>query len=348
MKQPPDRMTMKQLAEALGISRTTVSLVLKGQARKYRIRDDTAQKILQAVHDSGYRPNYFATALNLRRSGVVGVVFPNVFEAFMSETVKGIEDVTHAAEYTAMIATSRFDQALEQKVIAQMLHRGVDGIIIACNAPFRGAAHRYDHIRRLCRGPAPVVMVDRIVRGIDCHAVLQDDSGGAQRATEQLLRAGCCRPCFLSLDLDVSSIRERRRGFLAALKRAGIHHTRCRDILLKKRDPESHDLRDALAALMRGRAAPDCFFITTSGLANRARFLLAGMGISVPADVAIARFGSDPPWNPSGMICVEQPHVDMGRRAARMLLHLLNGSQPAGPRCQTVPVSISTAILPCP
>jgi LacI family transcriptional regulator len=326
MEKLPDNVTMKRLAQQLGVSRTTVSLVLKGQERKYRIREETAQRIREAVAQQGFRPNYFATALTSRRSGVIGVVFPNVFEAFMSEVVKGIEDVTHPADYTAMIATSRFDPLLEARVLDQLLHRGVDGLIIACNAPFRGEPYDCSHLHRLLSGPVPVVLVDRTLRDHPHASVVQDDRGGARKATAALLRAGSRRPCYVSLDIDVSSIRDRRDGFLDALREANIRQPRSRDILLTRRDPDADDLSLALEKRMSHRDPPDSFFVTTAGIAMKTRYLLSRMGLQVPKNIPMARFGADPPYSPSGMLCVEQPHVDMGRRAAQLLMETITGA----------------------
>jgi len=78
------RLTMKQIAQELGLSRTTVSLVLQQKGDQHRIAKETQERILTYARSAGFRPDYFASALNSRHSGVIGAVFPDVFESSRS------------------------------------------------------------------------------------------------------------------------------------------------------------------------------------------------------------------------------------------------------------------------
>ncbi len=318
--------TMKMLAEQLGLSRTTVSLVLKGESERYRISAATQRKVLQRAKQLNFRPNYFAKALNLRRTGVIGIVFPNVFEPFTSEVVKGIEDVLYPADYTMTLSTSRFDRQLEARILEQMRYRGVDGVLLMYNAPFRGTPYDYSHIHGLLRSPVPVVFIDRALRGTRAPCILQDDRGGAYRATDALVRAGCRRVAYVSLDIDVGTVRARYAGYRAALSAHGRRVSTADRILLDRRDPASTDLSSALDRLMRSRTPPDGFFVTTNGLSYKLRHLLALRGCALNRDVRIAKFGADPEYHASGMICVAQPHVEMGQAAARAVLSLVDSA----------------------
>lgn len=324
--------TMRDLAEQLGLSRTTVSLVLKGEAERYRISEATRRKVLERAKQLKFRPNYFAKALNLRRTGVIGIVFPNVFEHFMSEVVKGIEDVLYPAEYTMTLSTSRFDRQLEKRILEQMQYRGVDGILLMFNAPFRGHDYDYSHIRDLLRRDIPVIFVDRVLRGTRAPCVLQDDYGGAYRATDALIRAGCRRVVYVSFDIDVDTIRNRHAGYRAALVDHGRKPSPRDRILLDRRDPDSPDLGSALDRLLGARVPPDGFFVTTNGLSYKLRHLLARRGLTLNRDMRIAKFGTDPDYHASGMLCVEQPHVEMGQAAARAVLSLVNGQRDGVPQ----------------
>lgn len=341
MKTPVYALTMNQLAKSLGLSRTTVSLVLKGETQRYRIAPATRDRILDAARDAGYRPNYFATALNRQRSATIGILFPNVFESFMSEVVKGIEDVLYPAQYTMVLSTSRFDTAHEQRAIDQFRHRGVDGLLVVPNAPFRGHPHDYSHLEAVVRDHIPIVFVDRHIEGIRCSHVVQDDFRGALNATRALLARGARRPALLSLDIDVSSVRERMRGFDSACRRSGLDPAALPRILLDRRDPLSTDLDQALTAHLRSPRPPDAFFVTTGGIAFKLRHLLLRRGINVGGDIPIARFGADPEFHPSGMLCVVQPHIAMGEQAARILLNAIEhpGARPVH---RTLPTALST------
>jgi DNA-binding LacI/PurR family transcriptional regulator len=315
---------MKDLAAQLGLSRTTVSLVLKGAAGRYRISSTTRDRVLRAARRARYRPNYFARALTMRRTGVIGIVFPNVFETFMSEVIKGMEDVLYPAEYTMMLCTSRFDRELEARNIEQLRYRGVDGFLVVFNAPFRGEPYGYGHLRPLLNDTSrPTVFVDRYPRTKRCHYVVQDDYRGAYDATRGLARMGCRRIGYVSLDIDATSVEARRRGYEAGLRERGLRKSTQNTVLLRTRDSTSEDLAAAIRRMLDGPGRPDGLFVTTNGLAHRVCELVEACGLTLNRDIQIATFGSDPPWFASGMLCVEQPRVEMGARAARLLTQLI-------------------------
>ncbi len=117
------KITMKNLADMLGVSRTTVSLAQRRESDAARISPRTRELILAKAEELQF-PNYFATALNKGRTGTIGVVFPDVFEEYMSAMVAGMEDV-----FTPKDRFSCFPPAAdnsEQQIVRQLLHRGVD------------------------------------------------------------------------------------------------------------------------------------------------------------------------------------------------------------------------------
>jgi DNA-binding LacI/PurR family transcriptional regulator len=322
---------MSDVARQLGVSRTTVSLVLKGDGDRYHINAETQRRVLDKVAELGYRPNYFARALNLGRTGTIGVVLPEVFETYMAELIHGIEDVLYPAGQTIMLSTSRFDPDLERRSLEQLAHRGVDGLLLVFTCPFGRPRRRAAHVADLLRGPLPTVLVDRYHPAVDSNRVVQDDEGGARAAVERLVQQGCRRIGYVSFDLDITSLAARFRGYKGALRAAGHRYYPERVVLLHERNPAATDLRDALAALGRRRDRPDGFLVTTDGLGLKTARLLEGQGLRIGEDVHLARFGTDPEHFTSGMWLVEQPHLEMGRAAARLLLRVLESAEaPAG------------------
>ncbi len=323
---------MASIARQLGISRTTVSLVLKGEAERFRISSETRDRVLHAVERLGYKPNYFATALNSRRTRVVGIVFPNVFESFMSKLVKGIEDVLYPADYTMMLCTNRFDYELESRLIDELFYRGVDGLLLVPTAPFRGACYDDTHLRVLRTRGMPFVLVDRYLNGLVAHRVTQDDYGGAYLATKTLAADGCRRIGYVSLDIDVSSIRARHEGYRAALQQLGMGPHEADTILLSTCDPHAHDLTVALQTLLASPERPDGLLVSTHGISLKVCHVVQRAGFALNTDIRIATFGTDPPYHATGMYCIEQPHVEMGRRAAKLLLEIIGKDNNVHPR----------------
>jgi len=332
----PGGSTIDTIAAACGLSRTTVSAVLRGQARRYRIAARTEARIRDTAERSGWRPNYFAQGLNKKRTATIGVLFPDVFERFMGETIRGIESVLQEADYRMLLSTSRFDPEEELRTVEAFRYRRVDGLIIAPYAPFSNFPSRSGELRAAI-GSLPCVVIDRAPDGLDPIAagyglVVQEDRTAAYQATTYLaLGTGTAgaptrrvRPvAYLGFDLAASSLRERRNGYRDGAAEHGFEPL---EVLLRERDADSADLRHAIRDLRVARKLPEAWLVSTEGLAYKLAALLKEGGGRIPSTVQIARFGIDPPYLATGLIGLRQPHRQMGRSAAQQLIqYLVNG-----------------------
>lgn len=324
---------MKSLAAELGVSRSTVSFVLGGEADKRRIHPDTAQRILLRATELGFRPDYFAQALNTRRTGSIGLVFPDVHEAYMSQMVRGIDEVLGQHSALMVLTSSRLDRVVERRNVESLLHRGIDGLLVVPCADFRGTVSSVSPLSDVLRqAGVPVVAIDRVPAGWVGDCVVQDDQAAARRIVERLLNGGARRVALVSFDLEASSLDHRRQGYLEALAGAGLEPDPRLSVLLTEVNPASTDLSRSVSRLLAlpPDERPDAWFVTTAGLAYRTREVVAQQqGFPPPG---MARFGADPAYHPSGMYSVVQPHQALGRRAAELLFQRLR--DPSGPPVQ--------------
>ena len=312
--------TIDTVANACGLSRTTVSAVLRGDAGRYRIAAATADRVRGAAEILGWKANFFARSLNRKRTGTIGVLFPDVFENFMGSTVRGIEEALTAADCRMLLSTSRFDPEEELRAVEAFAHRGVDGLIIAPYAPFTGERARAEELAAAI-GSTPCVVIDRAPDGLDPAAlgygfVAQEDRAAARTATEELARSGC-GVAFLGFDLAASSLRERREGYREAAAALGFEPL---ELLLRERNPAALDVSDGIRAIMDRADAPGAWLVSTEGLGYKLAAVLRDMGCRVGADVRVGRFGIDPPWLATGLLGLRQPHRELGRTAAELLL----------------------------
>ncbi len=324
---------MQELADSLGISRTTVSLVLKGNGDKYRISRKTQEKILNLVEEENYKPNYFAQALNRNVTKTVGIIFPDIFEEFMVKMVRGIEDILAPRDYSMILMTSRFKLSQEQKNLEELLYRGSDGILLVPTCHYNGEEEDRSHLNSFNRSYSNLVMIDRKPPDWDGPYVVQNDRAGGVYAARFLQNVGCSDFLAVSLDLSASSISSRLSGFSEILPGA-------ERILLKNQNPGSSDLVDALklhlSRLSPGQQNPLGIFVTTAGLALRVNEILQMHGYTLNREYRIIRFGSDPRGYTSGMASIPQPHYEMGREAALLMLNLLEKQGETGNRdCRT-------------
>ncbi|MGD9938668.1 MAG: LacI family DNA-binding transcriptional regulator [Clostridia bacterium] len=361
--------TMQDIASQLGLSRTTVSLVLQGRGDEYRISRSTQNLIRARVAEADFRPNYFAQALTSGKSAVIGAIFPDVFEPFMSNLVRGIESVLYERVYSLTISTSRFDARREQALVDKTVWQGADGIILVPTMPFNGQAP-YDssHLYPLLDLDYPLVVVDRTIPGLSTHRVVQDDYGMTRAALEGLLakleqsndargKPGASRgtpeasrgtPGYrlhivcVSFDLAASSVRARIQAYEDVMKAAGLQ---TEIIFLGHLDPDSTDLADAVHGLVDSGSDPDAWFVTTAGLAEKLHWLLnrpedlpgtrPGSYPGKPPIPLIVRFGSSSRWLESPFVDIPQPHEKMGVAVASLILDLIDGK--AGKACPDHP-----------
>lgn len=319
--------TLKELAAELSLSPATISLALGGKGDTYRIARKTRRRIEEAANRLGYRPNHLARSMRRGKTDTIGVVFPDVSEAYMNRILAGIETVALERGVSVMIATSALNSSAEARNLNTLMDRSIDGLLLVPYAPFRGEAYEDGAFRRAMESGIPSVCIDRYLPGITTHAVIGADRDAARLATERLIADGCRRPAYLGFDLAITTLDERRRGFNDAMKAAGLSDSSEKK-LLTKRNPDSPDIREWLMELTEARRFPDGFLVSTDGLALKLRSLLEELspaGGTRRKRLLIARFGEDSPYFPTGMISVRQPHEELGRRAAEKLFALIAG-----------------------
>ncbi len=329
--------TMKSIALEMGVSRSTVSFVLNGEAERHRIHPDTARKIIDRAKELNFKPDFFAQALNTRKTGAIGLVFPDIHESYMSEMVRGMDEVFARHNALMMLCSSRFDRNLELRNIESLLHRGIDGLIIVPCADFRNRESNLPALTEILgRESIPIVCADRVPTGWDRDTVVQDDYLAAFQVVEYLIRQGSQKIDCGSFDLAVSSIQDRIKGYQAALIARGREVDPGLLVLLDCVDGTSSDLSDAIRSLLSRpeQDRPDAWFVSTAGLSYRTRDLLQQFGSGNFPLPPIARFGSDPLHFNSSLISLAQPHQAIGRRAAELLFGRI--AQPKAPKVREI------------
>lgn len=337
--------TIDTIASASGKSRTTVSAVLRGEAQKYRISPETTELIRETAERLGWRPNFFARSLNKKKTHTIGVVFPDVFERFMGETVRGIESALQAADYRMLLSTSRFDWREEIKTIENFQYRGVDGFLIVPCADFIDSQHQNHPVELMQHiGSSPCVVLDRTISGLDpikegYGLVVQTDFQGASDAVRYLARQkGAESVGYLGFHLEASSLRHRLAGFRTTCNELGLVS---QELLLHCQDSGETDITAALLNMATRGTLPRYWLVSTEGLSYRLASLLKDMGYHLGDNLFIARFGSDIPHFKTGFINIVQPHRAMGTAATMLLLSIINRNTPQK-LYQELPLSIET------
>ena len=274
------RITIKELAERLGLSPSTVSRALAGDRN---IRRETRERVSRLAGELGYRPNPVAVNLRSGRSNTVGVIVPEMVTPFAATVIGGIQRVLYGRGLKVIIAQSDENPQTECGNLELMERFMVDGVIACpCDATRNGEIYR-----RIRQRGVPLVFYDRAPLRVDASRVIVDDFATSYFLMEHLVRRGCRRIVHLGGPAHIPNARERLRGFRYALGKFGFVSDG-RSVI-----PAGVTFDDGRAAadeLLRRMPDADGLFAWTDTVAIGAMNRLRELGIRVPAQMAVAGY----------------------------------------------------------
>jgi LacI family transcriptional regulator len=309
--------TMKDVAERAGVSRSAVSFVLNNR-RSAALSDDTRDRVLDAAAELGYRPNAGARALAQQRSDWYGLVTEIVTAPFAVEIIKGAQDRAFLDHKYLLIASTESDAEAEAAAIERFLEQRVEGLIYAATW------HRAVTVPEIAR-EVPTVLVNCYDAEGRYPAVVPDEHTGGRRATERLLAAGHRRIGFVNLDPDIPAAVGRRHGYHDALRSAGIAIDDALEI-------SGHATADggfaAVDALLDLADPPTAIFCANDRMAMGAYDAIKERGLRIPHDVAVIGFDNQEliaAYLRPSLTTVALPFDEMGARGVDILAAITAG-----------------------
>jgi LacI family transcriptional regulator len=308
--------TLADLAREAGTSASTASRALSGHGY---VSPNARTRLLEAAERLGYVPNLSARTLKQRTSRVVGVVVSDLSNQFYARLAAGIEQVLRDAGYQMVILGDNSEIAAELDGARTFVAMRAPGVIMT---PVSG-----ETASLLAAQGTAVVEVDRRLAATPCDAVVIDNERGAREATLHLLGLGHRRVGLLAVDTDWTTDAGRVEGYRSAHQRAGVPIDERLIVRVPVQAPDAEERIGRLFAY----EAPTAIFAANNLLAEQAWRVLRKRSLRLPEDCSLVGF-DDVPWmemvDPS-ITVVDQPTVEMGRCAARLLLARIE--DPAGP-----------------
>jgi LacI family transcriptional regulator len=207
--------TLRDVAEAAGVSTATVSLIVN-KKKSARIAEETRQRVKDAIRTLGYRPNAMAKTLVSGTSRFIGLVADGVATTpFAGQIIHGAQDEAWKHGYALLIANTEGNGELEQDAIQMMLEYKVRGIL------YSTWFHRQTDIPAPLR-EADFVLVNCFSNEPGARAVVPDEVQGGRSATEILLRHGHRRIAFINATIPAPAKDGRLLGYREALEEAGV------------------------------------------------------------------------------------------------------------------------------
>ncbi len=300
--------TIKEVAEAAGVSTATVSRVL---SNKPHVRPAVRDRVLAAVAALDYRPNLVARSLRSQQSSTIGLIVSDIRNPFFTAISRAVEDTAYEQGYSVFLCNTDEDPEKEALYLSLMEDENVAGVIFS---PTRETAVQFKDLRVTY----PTVIIDRCVEADHVDMVLLDNTAAAYRLTNHLIENGYRRIAAIVGDVSTTG-RQRREGYEQALFEHGLPFV---PELVKYVPPKIEMGKEAALSLLATAVPPDAIFTTNSLLTAGALLAVQSRGLRIPDDVALVGF-DDTIW--SGLVqpaitLIAQPTQEIGQTATELLL----------------------------
>lgn len=311
------RVTIRDVATKAGVSPMTVSRVINDRPR---VSDDTRRRVQGAIAELGYVPNRLARGLIRRSTHAFGVIVPDVGNPFFTLVVRGAEEAAWRAGYHVILCNTQADLERERGYVEDMLAFQVDGLLIAAVSD-----RSHPHLKMLTRNGVPFVLVDRSVAGFDTDLVQGDSVGGARQLIEHLIGLGHRRIGMITATSEISTSRDRVRGYREALEAAGIEFLP--ELVVETSTVDPRLACQATLDMLDHVEPPTALFavnnIVVIGVAEAVR----SRSLAIPRDIALVCFDDidyASRFHPF-LTAMVQPAETFGTVATQLLLDRLAG-----------------------
>jgi LacI family transcriptional regulator len=312
--------TLKQIAETLGISITTVSKALKGYTD---VNENTRKSVLELAERLQYMPNSFAVNLRTQESKTIGLVIPEVVHHFFSNVIRGIIEEAEKNGYLVIILQSSESVASEKKQIELLVQKRVDGIIISLS----NESNNETYLSQIITKEIPLVQFDKISKLIPSSKVIINDQKAAYHAVSHLIAKGCKKIAHIRGPVNPQNAIDRFLGYKKALEDHNISFDpklvyTCTDVTFE----EGKTFAEQIIA---SHPDVDGIFAITDLVAVGVLAYFNDHKIRVPEDIKLIGFSN---WFMSQVVSpklstVDQPSFEMGKQAFNVLLEEINAKK---------------------
>ena len=336
--------TLKDVAEAAGVSSATASLVLNGRSEG-RVSAEIASRVEDAAFRLSYRPNLIARSLRTQVSKTIGVISNDVATtSFAGAMLSGAQEVAWRNGWLLLLVNSNGEKAMEEAAIRSLVQRNVDGFIYA--TMFHQEIKAPDYLTK-----QKVVFLDCIDAKKQHHSVIPNEYQGATDVVQYLVEQGHTQIAYIGTTENTIAGRERLQAFKDVLKANKIDLNP--DYVVEVAGANSIDGYTGTQELLALKTRPTAIFCYTDRMAMGAYDAIAEAKLSIPQDVSVVGFDNQlniadamrPP-----LTTVQLPHFEMGAWAVTRLLEAIDpeNSEPLMQHGQVIacPLVIRDSVAP--
>ncbi|WP_339061135.1 LacI family DNA-binding transcriptional regulator [Tepidibacillus marianensis] len=308
--------TIKDVSNLAGISIGTVSRYLNG----YKVKKENETKIKEAINQLDFKVNLMARGLKTNKTYTIGVLVPSITDIFSNQVIEGMEEVLDEQNYSIIVCSSRYSLKTEKEKIAFLKDKRVDGVIIM------PVSDEGEHIRELLDENIPVILIDRLLDGVECDAVICDNVNGSYRAVEQLISLGHRRIGIVAGPSNVFTARERLNGYIRALSDYNIPID---ESLITYSEYKKGSGVESFNKLINLEERPTAIFATNYETTITGMRYLIEKGIKIGDEISLFGYDNTEVFqmlSPS-ITSVVQPMREIGDNAAKLILKRIENEE---------------------
>lgn len=302
--------TIYEVSKLAGVSLATVSRVIN---KSGKVKSGTRDKVEAAMMELGYRPNTIAQSLATKRSNSVGILIPELHGPFFGAMLSSIEDELRAAGKHVIITAGHSDDAIEKESIEFLSSRNCDALILHVYAVSN------EYIEQLRERDIPIVVIGRLIPGMENNCISINDEYGGYVATKTLIELGHRQLASITGPLWKNDGKQRLAGYRRALDEYGLDFDRQ---LLAEGNYEEASGRQGMRRLLQQEIPFTGLVCANDEMAAGAIAVAQQRGMTIPDDLSIIGFDNvffTTYMNPA-LSTVHYPIDVMGRMAARCVL----------------------------
>ena len=308
-KQHPERVTRSDVARLAGTSVAVVSYVMNNGPRP--VAEATRQRVLDAIKQTGYRPNGIARALASGSTKTYGLVVPNISNPFIASMAHALIQEALNEGLVILLGDAGDDRKRERELIHSLLNRQVDGL-------FYNSVDRHPYIDLIKSSGTPFVMLDRVDLELQVSMLRVDERAASCQVTEHLLSHGYQDIGIISGPNEMLNAQDRINGWRDAMERYGLA------VNPQWIFPATYTREGGYRAtekMLQGDKLPRALFASNEAQAIGCIRALQQHNIRVPEQIALVCFnGTDQSaYHVPALTTVRQPIREMAKTAIEML-----------------------------
>jgi DNA-binding LacI/PurR family transcriptional regulator len=311
------RPTIADVAQAAGVSKSTVSRVLMGNLAY--MRDDTRQRVEQAITALNYSPSSVARSLVTKRTHTVGLLVSDVGNPFYPEVIHSVEDVALAHGYDVFLCNTNYNPERGLQILRSLIAKQVDGVMIM------SSSMSDEWVIELVKQEVPTVVLDWQISHLagEVSTIKVDFETGVREAAAHLIELGHRRFAHISGPLNMRTSLLRRDAFLKALADFNVDPAA---VVIIEGDLRIESGRKALNQLMALNPRPTAVFTANDMMALGLIWAAREVGLQIPRDLSVVGLDNirlaaeiNPP-----LTTIALPQSEIGRLAMESLLELFD------------------------